>query len=168
MMSATQQMGVFQQPAKPAKPKKEVRSMEQTVTGTYVKDNSRRITEEDVIKVLDRADEIDEKIENLKQNGKLRQFMNRMQLLMMMLRDFWDGSYDRMPWAITASIVFAVLYFLNPVDLIPDFIPVLGYLDDAAVLALVWKSSSRDLREYATWKGLELTDYFSEKKNILS
>ena len=138
--------------------------MEQTINGTYVKDNSHRITEEDVINILDRADEIDEKIEKLKQNGKLRQFMNRMQLLMLMLRDFWNGDYDRVPWAITASIVFAVVYFLNPVDLIPDFIPVVGYLDDAAVLAIVWKSASRDLRQYARWKGLELSDYFSGLK----
>ena len=136
--------------------------MEQTINGTYVKDNSHRITEEDVIKVLDRADEIDEKIESLKQNGKLRQFMNRMQLLMMMLKDFWSGAYEQVPWAVTASMVFAAIYFLNPVDLIPDFIPVLGYLDDAAVLAIVWKSAGRDLKKYARWKGLELSDYFSE------
>ena len=136
--------------------------MEKTVTGTYVKDNSRRITEEDVIKVLDRADEIDEKIETLKQNGKLRQFINRVQLLMMMLRDFWSGAYEQVPWAITASIVFAVIYFLNPVDFVPDFIPVLGYLDDAAVLAIVWKSAGRDLKQYANWKGLQLSDYFSK------
>ena len=140
--------------------------MEQAINGTYVKNNSSRITEEDVIKIIDRADEIDEKIESLKQNGKLRQFLNRMQLLMMMLKDFWSGEYDRVPWAVTASIVFAVIYFLNPVDLIPDFIPVVGYLDDAAVLALVWKSSGSDLKKYARWKGLELSDYFGIQKNI--
>ena len=137
--------------------------MEKTITETYVQNNSRRITEEDVIKVLDRADEIDEKIENLKQNGKLRQFLNRMQLLMMMLKDIWSGAYDRIPWAVTASLVFAVGYFLNPVDLIPDFIPVVGYLDDAAVLAIAWKCAGSDLKKYAQWKGLELADYFSER-----
>lgn len=43
------------------------------------------------------------------------------------------------PWYAKAIAVFAVAYALSPLDLIPDFIPVLGYLDDALLLpALIW------------------------------
>ena len=43
------------------------------------------------------------------------------------------------PWAARLLIALVVGYALSPIDLIPDFIPVLGYLDDALLLpALIW------------------------------
>ena len=45
----------------------------------------------------------------------------------------------RTPWAVKALCIFVVGYALSPIDLIPDFIPVLGYLDDAILLpGLIW------------------------------
>jgi uncharacterized membrane protein YkvA (DUF1232 family) len=43
------------------------------------------------------------------------------------------------PWAVKALCAFVVAYALSPIDLIPDFIPVLGYLDDLLLLpGLIW------------------------------
>ena len=43
------------------------------------------------------------------------------------------------PWYAKALAVFVVVYALSPIDLIPDFIPVLGYLDDVILLpGLIW------------------------------
>ena len=43
------------------------------------------------------------------------------------------------PFFPRALCVFAVAYALSPIDLIPDFIPILGYVDDAILLpALIW------------------------------
>lgn len=43
------------------------------------------------------------------------------------------------PWAPKMLCLFVVGYALSPIDLIPDFIPVLGYLDDALLLpGLIW------------------------------
>ncbi|MEO6663932.1 MAG: YkvA family protein, partial [Rubrivivax sp.] len=43
------------------------------------------------------------------------------------------------PWYAKALAMFVVGYALSPIDLIPDFIPVLGYLDDVLLLpALIW------------------------------
>jgi uncharacterized membrane protein YkvA (DUF1232 family) len=48
-------------------------------------------------------------------------------------------SHPRTPWGARALGVFVVAYTLSPIDLIPDFIPVLGYLDDVIVLpVLIW------------------------------
>jgi uncharacterized membrane protein YkvA (DUF1232 family) len=48
-------------------------------------------------------------------------------------------SHPRTPWGAKALGVFVVAYALSPIDLIPDFIPVLGYLDDVIVLpVLIW------------------------------
>lgn len=46
---------------------------------------------------------------------------------------------DRTPWAVKALCLFVVAYALSPIDLVPDFVPVLGYLDDALLLpGLIW------------------------------
>ena len=52
----------------------------------------------------------------------------------------WFAYRDpRTPWAVKALCVFVVAYALSPIDLIPDFIPVLGYVDDALLLpGLIW------------------------------
>lgn len=43
------------------------------------------------------------------------------------------------PFLAKALCIFTVAYALSPIDLIPDFIPVLGYVDDALLLpALIW------------------------------
>ena len=52
----------------------------------------------------------------------------------------WFARRDpRTPWAAKALAVFVVAYALSPIDLIPDFIPVLGWLDDLVLLpGLIW------------------------------
>lgn len=52
----------------------------------------------------------------------------------------WFASkHPRTPWKAKALSIFVVAYALSPIDLIPDFIPVIGYLDDALLLpGLIW------------------------------
>ena len=52
----------------------------------------------------------------------------------------WFASRDpRAPWYAKALAIFIVAYALSPIDLIPDFIPVVGYLDEIILLpGLIW------------------------------
>lgn len=52
---------------------------------------------------------------------------------------WFAGKHPGTPWCAKALGVFVVAYALSPIDLIPDFIPVLGYVDDMVLLpALIW------------------------------
>lgn len=52
---------------------------------------------------------------------------------------WFAGKHRLAPWYAKALGVFVVAYALSPIDLIPDFIPVLGYLDDVLLLpGLIW------------------------------
>lgn len=52
---------------------------------------------------------------------------------------WFAGKHPRTPGHAKALGVFVVAYSLSPIDLIPDFIPVLGYLDDVLLLpGLIW------------------------------
>ncbi|NLD87373.1 MAG: DUF1232 domain-containing protein [Clostridiales bacterium] len=50
------------------------------------------------------------------------------------------------------AITSALLYFVSPLDVVPDSIPVLGYIDDAAVIAVCWKLVESDVKEYVKWR----------------
>ncbi len=52
---------------------------------------------------------------------------------------WFAGKNPRTPWYAKALGLFVVAYALSPIDLIPDFIPVLGYVDDVILLpVLIW------------------------------
>jgi len=50
------------------------------------------------------------------------------------------------------SLAAALLYIMSPIDLMPDFIPGIGLIDDAAVLALVLHSIAQDLAAFRVWE----------------
>jgi len=52
---------------------------------------------------------------------------------------WFTSKHPRTPWYAKALGAIAVAYALSPIDLIPDFIPVLGYLDEVILLpVLIW------------------------------
>lgn len=75
-----------------------------------------------------------------------------LQSLIRLGRAWKAGTYREIPWQ---SIVFAiagVIYFVNPFDLVPDFIPGAGYLDDATVIGFVVKSLKQDILRFLQWE----------------
>ena len=73
-------------------------------------------------------------------------------LLYRMLKAWTTGDYRAMPWKTIVLGLTAVIYFLNPLDLVPDFIPGIGYLDDAVVLGFVMNSIRKDVSRYQEWE----------------
>ena len=67
----------------------------------------------------------------------IRQWAKRIKQDAVML---WFAYKDpRTPWLPKIISMLAVAYALSPIDLIPDFVPVLGFLDDAVLLpAMIW------------------------------
>ena len=57
-----------------------------------------------------------------------------------------------MPWKSIALIVAGILYFTYPMDLIPDFIPVAGIIDDVALIAWIYKSVQEDIEKFLEWE----------------
>ena len=62
-------------------------------------------------------------------------------------------EYSDIPVGTMVSIVAALIYLISPIDLIPDFIPIIGYIDDAAVVLFVLGFGvDKDLDKYRRWK----------------
>ena len=103
-------------------------------------------SEEDLENVKSNAETAEEKAKYL---GK--QFDN-FQLMWSLLQDYWAGNYKAIPWKLIAATGFAVTYLVSPLDIIPDFLPVMGFVDDATVFALVVSSFQSELTAYKEWK----------------
>lgn len=115
----------------------------------FIKKGASDIEDNDVQKVMDSASDIKQKVID---SNLLKRFANDVKLLIAMIKDYWNGFYREIPWWVIAAVVFSLLYVLNPIDLIPDIIPVLGLTDDAAVLALCLAMTENDIHIYQNWK----------------
>ena len=82
----------------------------------------------------------------------------QLSLLAQMVKERWDEHRD-LPWRTVAAFTVAIIYFIGPFDVIPDFIPVVGFLDDAAVLAFCFRLIQHDLKQYAIAEGIDLKAY---------
>lgn len=83
---------------------------------------------------------------------KLAQYWDEIKIVFAMLKDYATGKYKKCPWRTIAVLVGALGYVLTPLDLIPDFIPVIGWSDDCLALAGALAFAKMDLEEYKAWK----------------
>jgi uncharacterized membrane protein YkvA (DUF1232 family) len=72
------------------------------------------------------------------------------------LRDHVDGACPQIPYYTISLLAAAVSYFARELDVIPDFLPHVGRLDDAVVMALAFQLGREGLRRYCDWKGRDL------------
>lgn len=85
-------------------------------------------------------------------SDSLKQVWEQFQLLINVLKDWVSGEYKEMPKRTVLILVAALLYFITPADLVPDIIPLSGYLDDVTVIGFVYSHISKDLDRYKVWK----------------
>jgi uncharacterized membrane protein YkvA (DUF1232 family) len=81
-------------------------------------------------------------------------------LVIELVDDFRSGKYRAMSWWAVALSVSALLYAISPADVVPDYIPLVGTLDDLAVIAVATRLLRNELRKYCEFKGYPVADYF--------
>ncbi|PTX58290.1 uncharacterized membrane protein YkvA (DUF1232 family) [Melghirimyces profundicolus] len=86
---------------------------------------------------------IDEFNDKVRRVGGIQQVIDKLKLL---YRYFRDPGTHRAQKALAGA---ALLYFIIPTDVLPDFLPIAGYVDDAAAVAIIWKLLSRELERFA-------------------
>ena len=103
----------------------------------------------DVNNVLGKEDEIKKLFKRVK---VLAKYLNDLCEIFELLRDRVTGKYKGTPWRTIAALTGALIYSLSPIDLLLDFIPGIGFFDDALVIGLAIKLAQPDLEKYREWK----------------
>ena len=99
--------------------------------------------------LIGKEDKLKEKLED---NSYLEPFSDDLMLFMSLIKDYYKGDYRKIPFRTISAGVVGAIYTLNPIDLIPDSIPFIGYIDDALVLKFCLKQAQKDLQKYKVWK----------------
>jgi len=92
----------------------------------------------------------------------LKKVLENVRELYALFKDSAKGNYKLHP-ANIAMIGGGLLYFILPADLIPDFLPLFGYLDDLAVLTTIMNSLKGEINQYHDWKKIGTRGGFTKQ-----
>ena len=84
--------------------------------------------------------------------GLIKGLREDLSLLQSLCVAWWRGEYRAISKPALVAVVAGLLYFLSPLDAIPDWIPGLGFVDDLAVLAWVMRKWAGELQAFRDWK----------------
>lgn len=69
-----------------------------------------------------------------------------------LMKAFALGQYRVIPWKTLLLVTAAVIYFISPVDLIPDWLLAVGFTDDFGILMSVYAAVREDLEKFIHWE----------------
>jgi uncharacterized membrane protein YkvA (DUF1232 family) len=132
---------------------KEKNAMFEKQSEEYVKEGAEKVTPKDIETVVDKSEGINKKFSA---RGPLRRFIEDGKILTALIKDWRAGKYRKALYGTIAAAAFALIYVFNPFDLVPDVLPFIGAVDDAAVVGACLMLVERDLKAYRIWKESQL------------
>ena len=106
--------------------------------------------------LLNDKDELDDFLYRLEQKIKEMPFVGKkfqmIPVMISLVKNYAQWKYTTVPYGTILAVLSALIYFLAPIDIVPDFIPLAGYLDDMAVLGLCMNMVSIDIETYEKWR----------------
>ncbi len=76
----------------------------------------------------------------------------KLKVMVRMVRAYANGQYRTVPWKTIIVLTAVLIYFFMPLDLIPDFIPVTGYVDDFSLIFWAFNHLQDDINTYLWWE----------------
>jgi uncharacterized membrane protein YkvA (DUF1232 family) len=92
-----------------------------------------------------------DKAKKIKKKDSWRKAYDDLCTLIRLVRAWFTGEYREVPWQTMLLVVGAIIYFVNPLDLIPDPLPG-GFVDDAALILWVVHSMRGDIDAFRQWE----------------
>jgi len=117
-----------------------------------VLDAANQIAPADVVTLMTREEEFRARADDMATMG-MTLFREQLDLAFDCLKDHVSGASPQIPYYTISLLAAALCYFGDVLDAVPDFLPKIGKLDDAAVMAMAFQLGVDGLRRYCTWKG---------------
>ena len=79
-----------------------------------------------------------------------------------MIKAVASGQYKELPRKAVLLMSAALLYFISPIDILPDFIPLTGFIDDVSLLLWLGKTLRNERNRFVTWENAAHEQEFGE------
>jgi uncharacterized membrane protein YkvA (DUF1232 family) len=83
---------------------------------------------------------------------KVSDAKEKLMILGRIAKAYATGKYRHIPWKSVLIILAAIIYFVNPIDLVPDVVPLLGFTDDMGILLWVFESMNSEVDKFLAWE----------------
>jgi uncharacterized membrane protein YkvA (DUF1232 family) len=105
-------------------------------------------SKDELLDIVKQGDRVAAKLKS----GPMSRLIEELKASLRLIRAYASGEYRQVSWESMVLIVAAVLYVVSPIDVIPDFIPVIGYLDDVTVVSFALRIVREELDEFIAWE----------------
>jgi|TARA_Y100000994_G_scaffold183926_1_gene152755 uncharacterized membrane protein YkvA (DUF1232 family) len=117
----------------------------------YISKAKKIINDDEKLKKL--IEDVLKKLKEISSDKKTSAKLNdSLRLFIRIINAYTSKEYTYVPWKTICLIVAGLIYFIYPVDLIPDFIPVSGLIDDVALIAWIYESIQDDIEKFLEWE----------------
>lgn len=79
-------------------------------------------------------------------------FREQLGIVTRLLRAYASGEYRQVPWKTLIRIIAVLIYFVSPIDVLPDFLPIVGLTDDIALMLWLFNGVKGDLDKFRQWE----------------
>lgn len=79
-------------------------------------------------------------------------FREQVAVIARLLRAYASGEYRQLPWKTLMRIVAVMVYFVSPIDFLPDFLPIIGLTDDIALMLWLFSGIKDDIEKFKIWE----------------
>lgn len=118
------------------------------------KKKARKLLEEAMLKAKDNR------------SGPVDEMWTTLQLVFSLVKDWIKGDYKSIPKGSLMVIIVGLIYFITPLDMIPDLIPG-GFVDDVVILGFLLKQIGSDIDNYKFWKDEQLDNKSKSEEDIV-
>lgn len=117
----------------------------------YISKAKKIINDDEKLKKL--IEDVLKKLKEISSDKKTSAKLNdSLRLFIRIINAYTSKEYTYVPWKTICLIVAGLIYFIYPVDLIPDFIPVSGLIDDVILIAWIYESIQDDIENFLEWE----------------
>ena len=117
----------------------------------YINKAKKIINDDEKLKKL--IEDVLKKLKEISSDKKTSAKLNdSLRLFIRIINAYTSKEYTYVPWKTICLIVAGLIYFIYPVDLIPDFLPVSGLIDDIALIAWIYESIQDDIDNFLEWE----------------
>jgi uncharacterized membrane protein YkvA (DUF1232 family) len=79
-------------------------------------------------------------------------FREQLSIVTRLLKAYASGDYRQLPWKTLTRIIAVLIYFVSPIDFLPDILPIVGFTDDIALMFWLFSGIKDDIEKFRQWE----------------